>query len=293
MASRPVAIRRGSILAPQLRYPRPCFPSPYCRRTRSPSATASSRRNGISKLSCTASGLARPRSKWSSEARREPRIRGRSPPSFIFGSISGLHDGRVAAERRRAHLVVRLARVSRGSVLHRRGFTPHTSARVWELFTGRFAVAIALLAALVPGPGSAKTAVRVTVDKSHQRMTVSVDGIPRYSWADLKETSRLRHPERNLSPAAPGAQMVLKRILQLADAAFHLLSRRLRVALTFGSPRPERRDTRSPGCRKVTMSCYLHEAGTGATAPSTSAVRVTSDASVARSASPVMTLAVL
>jgi lipoprotein-anchoring transpeptidase ErfK/SrfK len=47
---------------------------------------------------------------------------------------------------------------------------------------GRLAVAIALLAALVPGPGSAKTAVLVTVDKSHQRMTVSVDGIPRYSW---------------------------------------------------------------------------------------------------------------
>jgi hypothetical protein len=48
---------------------------------------------------------------------------------------------------------------------------------------GRVAVAIALLAALIPGPGSAKASILVTIDKSQQRMTVSIDGIPRYRWA--------------------------------------------------------------------------------------------------------------
>jgi hypothetical protein len=81
---------------------------------------------------------------------------------------------------------------------------------------GRLAVAIALLAALVPGPGSAKTAVLVTVDKSHQRMTVSVDGIPRYRLGHLDGVAR---------------QMVLKRILRLIDAVFGFLPRRLRQVL--------------------------------------------------------------
>jgi len=102
-----------------------------------------------------------------------------------FGNA--LDDGRAEPARRRAHLAVRLARVCRGCALHKRGFIPHTCAaegvRVWEFFMGRLAAAIALLAALVPGPGSAKAAILLTVDKSQQRMTVSVDGIPRYNWA--------------------------------------------------------------------------------------------------------------
>jgi lipoprotein-anchoring transpeptidase ErfK/SrfK len=47
----------------------------------------------------------------------------------------------------------------------------------------RLAVAIVLFAAFTPCAGSAKSPILVTLDKSQQRMTVSIDGIPRYNWA--------------------------------------------------------------------------------------------------------------
>jgi hypothetical protein len=48
-------------------------------------------------------------------------------------------------------------------------------------FLGAFA-AVALLAGLVASPAPASAGIVVTVDKTAQHLSVSVDGVPRYSW---------------------------------------------------------------------------------------------------------------
>ena len=46
----------------------------------------------------------------------------------------------------------------------------------------RFIIAIATIAALLGGLARAEAGIVVTVDKSAQRLSVSVDGVPRYEW---------------------------------------------------------------------------------------------------------------
>jgi hypothetical protein len=83
------------------------------------------------------------------------------------------------------------------------------------------------LAAAVMMLGSAMTPVRagvlVEIDKSSQRMAVSVDGMTRYN-----RPRRLWHAERRVSPAIDGAELVLEEVLQFTDAARDLLLWRLR-----------------------------------------------------------------
>ena len=46
----------------------------------------------------------------------------------------------------------------------------------------RFIIAIATIAAVLGGLARAEAGIVVTVDKSAQRLSVSVDGVPRYEW---------------------------------------------------------------------------------------------------------------
>ena len=46
----------------------------------------------------------------------------------------------------------------------------------------RFVIAIATVAALCFGHASAEASIVVTVDKSAQRLSVAIDGSPRYQW---------------------------------------------------------------------------------------------------------------
>lgn len=59
------------------------------------------------------------------------------------------------------------------------------------------AATLALLAAL---PASAYAAVVVTVDKSTQRMSVAVDGTPRYNWAVSTGRSGYGTPSGTYAP---------------------------------------------------------------------------------------------
>ena len=76
---------------------------------------------------------------------------------------------------------------------------PH---RLIVLCTAAFAIGL---------PMGAYAAVVVTVDKSTQRMSVAVDGTPRYSWA--VSTGRAGYAERDIFPHPAGANLVLPRVL--------------------------------------------------------------------------------
>jgi hypothetical protein len=51
---------------------------------------------------------------------------------------------------------------------------------LWAFLLAFGFMAVGLLAAILPTPASAE--VRITIDKADQRMSVAVDGTPRYSW---------------------------------------------------------------------------------------------------------------
>ena len=74
----------------------------------------------------------------------------------------------------------------------------------------------------------ARADVVVQIDKSSQRMSVSVDGVDALQLAGLDRPQRLRHAERRIPSADDGAALVLAQILQFADAALDLLLSRLR-----------------------------------------------------------------
>ena len=82
-----------------------------------------------------------------------------------------------------------------------------------------FAVAaiIAILAGLALTP--ARAGVVVEIDKSSQRMAVSVDGTTRYSWPVSTGRRGFGTPSGVFHPADDGAALVLAKILQFADAA--------------------------------------------------------------------------
>src|ERR1700676_1569652 len=84
------------------------------------------------------------------------------------------------------------------------------------LATLAFAAAVVLLgSALTP----ARADVVVQIDKSSQRMAVSVDGMMRYNWPVFDRPQRLWHAERCVSAAIDGAALVFAKVLQFADAA--------------------------------------------------------------------------
>ena len=72
-------------------------------------------------------------------------------------------------------------------------------------------------------PASAK--VLISVDKSTQQMSVSVDGVPRYS---IDRSGGIRDAKRYLPSPAFGSLVVFEAVLQFANASFDLFPRRLR-----------------------------------------------------------------
>ena len=86
----------------------------------------------------------------------------------------------------------------------------------------RFVIAIATVAALcVCAP--AEASIVVTVDKSAQRLSVAIDGSPRYQWPVSTARWGYSTPNGDLSPRAAGAQMVFSQIRLVADAVFYFL----------------------------------------------------------------------
>ena len=76
------------------------------------------------------------------------------------------------------------------------------------------AAAVAAVLSMLSFPGDARADLVVTVDKSSQRMSVAVDGVPRYSWAvstgiygtpsgTFRPQSLSRHHFSSLYNAAP------------------------------------------------------------------------------------------
>src|SRR5262245_30932586 len=104
--------------------------------------------------------------------------------------------------------------------------------------TGAFLRAAFAAAVLSLSAGAARANVLISIDKSTQQMTVSVDGMPRYRWFDGPR--RLWHAQRHVSAAANGKDVVLETVLQLAHAIFDLLPRRLRDPWQLRDPSPRR-----------------------------------------------------
>ncbi len=69
--------------------------------------------------------------------------------------------------------------------------------------------------------------VVVQIDKSSQRMSVSVDGAPRYNWPVSTGGGGYGTPSGVFHPQSMAANAFLAQILQLADAAFDFLLLRL------------------------------------------------------------------
>ena len=59
----------------------------------------------------------------------------------------------------------------------------------------------------------ADASVIVNIDRPSQRMSVTVDGMPRYNWRVLDGARRLCHAAWHLSSANAGAALVFKEIL--------------------------------------------------------------------------------
>ena len=87
---------------------------------------------------------------------------------------------------------------------------------------------------------SAEAKLDILVDKATQRMLVIQDGYIRFMWPVSTGRDATQNPKRGLCSAAIGAQLVLHRVLQFADAFFDLLlqwlrdSRQLRDRSTWG-----------------------------------------------------------
>jgi hypothetical protein len=64
----------------------------------------------------------------------------------------------------------------------------------------RFAVVLAAVAALVGGLAPAQADIVVTVDKSAQRLSVTVDGAPRYQWPVSTARMGYRTPNGSYKP---------------------------------------------------------------------------------------------
>ena len=87
--------------------------------------------------------------------------------------------------------------------------------------------AISLLSALIAGivlAGCAAAEVSIMVDKTTQRMTVSVNGQPRYSWPVSTGTAE-RHADRHLHAVTAGQGALLTGMEQCAHTALNLLHR--------------------------------------------------------------------
>ena len=93
-------------------------------------------------------------------------------------------------------------------------------------FAGRLLLAAAIVI-FVSGLQPALAGVVVQIDKSSQRMAVSVDGASRYSWPVSTGRGGYGTPSGVFHPQIDGADALLAQILQLADAAFDLLLLRL------------------------------------------------------------------
>ncbi len=83
-----------------------------------------------------------------------------------------------------------------------------------------FSVAVVIAGSAVT---PARADVVVQIDKSSQRMAVSVDGVRRYNWPVSTGRSGYGTPSGVYPSAIDGAALVLAEILQFADAAFDLL----------------------------------------------------------------------
>jgi len=136
---------------------------------------------------------------------------------------------------------------------------------------GRLALAAACVMSVLPiAPAHADVAVHI--DKSSQRMSVSVDGAPRYKLASLDRTQRLWHPERRLSSADDGAALVFEAILQFADAALDLFYYGFAIHGTYdihrlGGPASHV----ACGCtRRMRQCCTRWLSATGAATPGSS-----------------------
>ena len=64
----------------------------------------------------------------------------------------------------------------------------------------RFAVALAVIAVLFGGLAPAKAGIVVTVDKTAQRLSVTVDGAPRYEWPVSTARMGYRTPNGTYKP---------------------------------------------------------------------------------------------
>ena len=101
-----------------------------------------------------------------------------------------------------------------------------------------FFVAIAALMFTLPADAASVTA---KISLSNQRMYVSVNGVPKYTWAVSTARSGYRTPTGTFRPQRLARMRLLEQVRQCADAAFGLLLRRLR------DPRHQRR--RQPRAR--------------------------------------------
>jgi hypothetical protein len=76
----------------------------------------------------------------------------------------------------------------------------------------------------------AEAAVIVHIDRGSQRMSVNVDGVPRFNWRVSTARAGYVTPPGVYHPQNAGPALVLQEILQFDDAAFDFLLWRLRYS---------------------------------------------------------------
>ena len=89
------------------------------------------------------------------------------------------------------------------------------------------ASALSLSTLTIAAASVASAHVLISVDKSAQQMSVSVDGVPRYRFAVSTGRAGYGNAERHLPSAAFGGLVVFEAVLQFANASLDLLSRRV------------------------------------------------------------------